>query len=133
VIPARACLCVGIIVAGLALRRFGLGLGMPTFVVKYGRSTLWGAMVFVLVAIVGPRLPRLHIAAVSIVIAVGVELFRLVHTPWLDDFRLTLAGALLLGRIFSTWNILAYVAGIVLAVPVDRLALVKAAGRHSPS
>ena len=132
-IPARACMCVGIIVAGLALRRFGLGLGMPVFVVKYGGSALWGAMVFFLIAIVAPRLARLHIALVSILIAVGVELFRLVHTPWLDDFRLTLAGALLLGRIFSMWNILAYVVGIVPALLVDRLALVKAAGRHSPS
>jgi Protein of unknown function (DUF2809) len=35
-----------------------------------------------------------------------------VHTTWLDDFRLTTLGALLLGRVYSLWNMLAYAAGI---------------------
>jgi len=54
-------------------------------------------------------------------LAVCVELFRLVHTPWLDDFRLTTAGALLLGRVYSPWNMLAYGLGIALGVLLDRL------------
>jgi hypothetical protein len=58
-------------------------------------------------------------AGIAIAIAVAVELSRLVHAPWLDDFRLTLAGALLLGRIFSLWNILAYGVGIGLAMVLD--------------
>jgi hypothetical protein len=45
----------------------------------------------------------------------------LVHTPWLDAFRLTLAGALLLGRIFSPWDMLAYGVGIVLGMLLDRV------------
>ncbi len=129
----RALLCIGIIVAGLALRRFGLGLGVPAFVVKYGGSVLWSAMVFFLVALASPRLSGLQIASVAGVIAIGVELFRLIHTPWLDDLRLTLAGALLLGRIFSVWNILAYFAGILLALLVDRLTLAETPAPHSPS
>jgi len=119
---ARIGLCLGIIVTGLALRHFGLGLGIPASIVKYGGSVLWGAMVFFLVAIVTPRFRRFHIAAVSAAIAVGVELFRLLHTPLLDAFRLTLAGALLLGRIFSLWDILAYIAGICLALALDCVA-----------
>jgi hypothetical protein len=134
---ARACLCLGIIVAGLVLRHFGLGLGIPASIVKYGGSMLWGAMVFFLVAIAGPSLPTVHSGSVSAVIAVTVELFRLVHTPWLDGFRLTLTGALLLGRIFSMWDILAYAAGIWLAMALDRLARPMAASEtpapHSPS
>ena len=136
-IRARAGLCLIIIISGLALRHFGLGLGIPAFIVKYGGSVLWGAMVFFLVAIITPRLPGFHVASASAVIAVGVELSRLVHTPWLDDFRLTLAGALLLGRIFSTWDILAYIAGICLALVLDRLAepmvAQEASASHSPS
>jgi hypothetical protein len=92
-ITARATLLVTIIVLGLALRRFGPGLGIPASIVKYGGSILWGAMVFFLVAIARPRFSRWPAAAISAVIAVGVELFRLFHTPWLDEFRLTLAGA----------------------------------------
>jgi hypothetical protein len=119
-ILVRALLCLSIIVSGLALRGFGLGVGLPTSVVKYGGSILWGTMVFLLVAIVASGQPPKRIAAMSAVIAVGVELFRLVHTPWLDDFRITLAGALLLGRIFSPWNMLAYGAGIGLGMLLDR-------------
>jgi hypothetical protein len=117
----RAGLCLAIILSGLALRRFGFGLGLPAFIVKYGGSVLWGAMVFFLVAIAARHASRRRIAGVSLAIAVAVELIRLVHVPWLDDFRLTLAGALLLGRIFSLWNILAYGAGIGLAVLLDRM------------
>jgi hypothetical protein len=119
----RAGLCLCIIVCGLALRRCGLGLGLPSIVVKYGGSMLWGTMVFFLVAMVVSRWPRRRIALISTVIAIGVELFRLVHTPWLDAFRLTLAGALLLGRIFSPWDIPAYGAGIGFGILLDRLAM----------
>jgi hypothetical protein len=118
----RACLCLAIIVSGLGLRGFGLGLGLPAFFVKYGGSVLWGTMVFFLVAMAASNLSRRRIALISAAIAICVELFRLVHAPWLDAFRLTLAGALLLGRIFSVWDMLAYGAGIVLAMWLDRLA-----------
>jgi hypothetical protein len=117
---ARLCAAVVVIAAGLALRRFGLGLGLSPSVVKYGGSMLWGTMVFFLVAICASGQPRWKIALISVSIAIGVELFRLVHTPWLDEFRLTTAGALLLGRVFSPWNILAYAAGIGLGMLLDR-------------
>ena len=113
---ARAGLCLAIIASGLALRGWGLGLGLPAFVVKYGGSVLWGTMVFFLVAMAASTLSRPRIALVAAVIAIGVELFRLVHFPWLDAFRLTLPGALLLGRIFSVWNMVAYGVGIALGV-----------------
>jgi hypothetical protein len=134
---ARACLCLTIVISGLALRRLGFGLGLPAAIVKYGGSILWGMMVYFLVAIAAPRRSREKIALISAAIAVCVELFRLVHAPWLDDFRLTLAGALLLGRIFSLWDILAYGVGIGLAMGLDHLArrvsLQKPPAPHSAS
>jgi hypothetical protein len=117
---ARASLCLAIIACGLGLRGLGLQLGLPTLVVKYGGSMLWGTMVFLLVAMAVSNLSRRRIALIAAVIAIGVELFRLVHFPWLDAFRLTLPGALLLGRIFSVWNMLAYGVGIGLGVWLDR-------------
>jgi hypothetical protein len=119
----RAGLCLLIVVTGLALRGFGFSLGLSAFVVKYGGSLLWAAMVFFLLAMAASRASRLSIALISAAIAVAVELFRLVHAPWLDTFRLTLPGALLLGRIFSLWNMLAYGVGIIFAVGLDRLAI----------
>jgi hypothetical protein len=118
----RTCLRLSIIACGLALRGFGLNLGVPASIVKYGGSVLWGAMVFVLVAIAASGLSRRSAALIAALIAICVELFRLVRPPWLDAFRLTLAGALLLGRIFSPWNMLAYGFGIMLAVVLDRFA-----------
>jgi hypothetical protein len=91
--------------------------------VKYGGSLLWAAMVFFLVALAASSLKRPGIALIAASIAIGVELFRLVHAPWLDAFRLTIAGALLLGRVFSPWNMLAYAIGIVLAMLLDRFAI----------
>jgi hypothetical protein len=112
----RICLCLLVIACGLALRGFGPSLGLPLPIVKYGGSILWGTMVFLMVAIVARDQPRRNVALIAMAIAVCVELFRLVHTPWLDEFRLTLAGALLLGRVFSLWNMVAYGAGIGLGM-----------------
>ncbi len=112
-------LALAVIALGLSLRLFGRGLGLPAGVVKYGGSVLWATMVLFLIAAVRPRLSRPHYALIAMAIAIVVELIRLVHTPWLDAFRLTLAGALLLGRIFSLWNLVAYAAGIALGVAVD--------------
>lgn len=128
----RACLCLSVIILGLALRGYGLGLGLPAFIVKYGGSMLWATMVFFLVAMAAPDRSRWSIAAISATIAVCVELFRLVHAPWLDAFRLTTAGALLLGRIFSPWNMLAYGVGIMLGAWLDRFAMSALSTRDAP-
>ena len=119
---ARVCLCAAIIVGGLGLRALGLRLGLPAFIVKNGGSALWGAMVFFLVALAASRLSRRGIALIAAAIAITVELFRLVHMPALDAFRLTLAGALLLGRMFSAWDMVAYGVGIAFAMGLDRFA-----------
>jgi uncharacterized protein DUF2809 len=118
---ARGCLWLLIIVCGLALRGFGRDLGLSPAVVKYGGSVLWGTMVFFLVSIPASGRSRQQIAWIAASIAVCVELSRLVHSPWLDAFRLTTAGALLLGRVFSTWNLVAYASGILLGAALDRM------------
>src|SRR4051812_3886025 len=92
----RGALALVLIACGLGLRWYGFPLGLPAFVVKYGGSLLWAMMVFLLVGVLVPRLPRPQLATVAVVIAVVVEFSRLVHTPWLDAFRPTTAGALLL-------------------------------------
>jgi Protein of unknown function (DUF2809) len=102
--------------------------------VKYGGSVLWGAMISFMMALAAKRLSVPTVAMLSVAIAIGVELFRLVHTPWLDAFCLKLGGALLLGRIFSPWDMLAYGAGIALGVLLDccGMSLFKTAGIAAP-
>jgi hypothetical protein len=125
----RAGLALAVIACGLSLRWYGFPLGLPAFVVKYGGSLLWATMVFLLAGVLLPRLPRAQIAAIAMVIAVVVEFSRQVHTPWLDAFRLTTAGALLLGRIFSLWNLLAYGVGIAFGVWIDRFVAMRRVGQ----
>ncbi|MCC0808255.1 DUF2809 domain-containing protein [Methylobacterium sp. W2] len=117
---------LAIIVAGLSLRLVPLGL--PTGIVKYGGSVLWGAMVYGLVAVLLPHRSGRTILLVAGAIALLVEFSRLIHTPWFDAFRLTLPGALLLGRIFSPWNLVAYAAGLAASALVDRWAGQRAKG-----
>jgi hypothetical protein len=124
----RAGMALVVIACGLSLRWHGFPLGLPAFVVKYSGSLLWATMVFLLVGVFLPRLSRLQIAAIAVMIAVVVEFSRLVHTPGLDAFRLTTAGALLLGRIFSLWNLVAYAVGILLGAWIDRLVALR--GNH---
>ena len=95
--------------------------GLPWFWWKYGGDVLWGAMVLMLVGACRPRHDgRAGTAVIAAAVAVAVELFRLYHAPMLDAFRLTLAGKLLIGRVFSPWNVLAYWIGIVAALPLLR-------------
>jgi hypothetical protein len=106
------------IISGSILRLVPVGL--PYFIVKYGGSTIWGAMVYAMVAFCIPFARLRTIVFVALSIAVLSEIFRLYQTPDLNAFRRTLAGQLLLGRIFSFWNIVAYAAGIMLAAAVDQ-------------
>jgi len=106
-----ALLIVGTITSGLVLRLTHLGL--PFVVVKYGGSMLWALMIYWIVSTVRPGWTIARAALASGLIACAVEFFKLYHVPWLDDFRLTLPGALLLGRVFSTWDLVAYVVAII--------------------
>ena len=88
--------------------------------VKYGGSALWAAMVYWLVAGAAPGWRASRMGVTAAMVAAGVEGSKLVHAPGLDAFRLTLAGRLLLGRVFSGWDLLVYGVTILLVVSADR-------------
>ena len=71
-------------------------LGLPSPIVKYGGSTLWALMVYWIVSTLLPswRLPA--VALLTGVLATGVELVKLYHSPGLDAFRLTLPAIFIL-------------------------------------
>ena len=106
------------IIAGLVLRRVPLGL--PYVIVKFGGSMLWAAMVYWIFAAIRPAASTNGLALNATLFAIAVEFFKLYRAPLLDNFRRTLAGALLLGRYFSWWDIAAYLAGIALATFADQ-------------
>jgi Protein of unknown function (DUF2809) len=114
---AYAAVTIAIVGAGLICRWPGLGL--PWTVAKYAGSALWGAMVYAGLRALGSRSPAPWSAIAACAIAIGVECLRLYHQPALDAFRATLAGQLLLGRLFSLWNFVAYGCGIGIAAFCD--------------
>lgn len=106
-----------VMVCGLVWRLVPMGL--PGFYLNYGGGVLWGAMVLLIVcAFLGEGARWWLTPLVAALIALAAELFRLYHAPALDTFRTTLAGALLLGRVFNPWNVVAYWLGVALALPL---------------
>jgi hypothetical protein len=105
------------IVAGIVLRFVPLNL--PEVVVRYGGSFLWAFMLYFLIAaLLANRLP-LTLALIAGVFESLVEFSRLYHTPSFDAFKLSLAGALLLGRVFNPWHLLLYWVAVALAALLD--------------
>ncbi len=115
----RALLLTLVIAAGLAIRALTPGEDIPFFVWKYAGSALWATAVALAVAIVTPRASTTMHVGVAAIVALAVEFSRLIDWPPLDAFRATLAGKLLLGRVFSLWNIVAYAAGIAFGAALD--------------
>jgi len=114
---AYAGLLLFTIVLGLAWRMLPLGLSFFWF--KYGGSVLWAMALYWLIALGFPRYRSAGLAISVAVIAAVLEFSRLWHVGAMDEFRLTLAGRLLLGRYFSLKNIMAYWVGIALAAALD--------------
>jgi hypothetical protein len=108
-----------VIAGGFWLRRYGLGHHIPGFYVKYGGSMLWAAMVYFLVALLLRSRPQKQILVIAALVCALIEVSKLSHTTALDIFRMTEAGAWLLGRSFSRWNFLAFAAGLALAWGLD--------------
>lgn len=105
------------VVAGLTIRFVPLGL--PPSVVKYGGSMLWALMIYWLLSTLFRRRQVLLIALIAAVVATAVEFFKLYHSPAMDAFRLTVPGVLLLGRVFSAWDIFAYWLAIAIGACLD--------------
>jgi hypothetical protein len=110
-------LVLATIVAGIVVRFARIGL--PPLVMKYAGSMLWAATIYWVGSTLLGRMRLVGVAVTAGCVATGVEFFKLYRSPGMDAFRGTLPGILLLGRYFSTWNILAYWAGIAAAVAAD--------------
>jgi hypothetical protein len=119
------------VAAGLTIR-FGQ-LGLPAAVVKWGGSTLWAVMIYWVIstALGSQRMVRNVILAGTI--ATAIELFKLYDAAWLDAFRRTLPGIILLGRIFTLRDIAAYWIAIVIAAILERVVLPQSKSTSSRS
>lgn len=80
---------------------------------------MWAAEIYWVASTLFAKIRISAIALASAALAIAVEFFKLYSPPAIDAFRHTLAGILLLGRIFSWWDILVYCAGIFAAALID--------------
>ena len=106
------------VAAGLMIRFAPLGL--PSFIVKYGGSTMWALMAYWIVSTLLPSRRLLTVVLLTGTLTTAVEFVKLYHSPLLDAFRLTFPGIVLLGRFFSAWDIVAYWLAISVGALVDR-------------
>jgi hypothetical protein len=104
-------------IAGLAIRFAHLGL--PASIVKYGGSALWAMMIYWIASSILPSWRAMHVALFSGGLATSIEFLKLYHAPDLDGFRHTLAGQLILGRVFSFKDIAVYWIAIAIAAGLD--------------
>jgi len=74
-----------------------------------------------LVSTVAGRWSPIRSGLTAGVIAVAVECLKLYRTPALDAFRHTLAGIILLGRVFSIADLVVYGLAIVCGVVIDQM------------
>ena len=94
-------------------------LHLPSFAFKYGGSALWAVAVYWVAAFLLPHWRARRLAITSALVALGVEIGKLIFWPPLDRFRETLAGKLLLGRYFTLGAVVAYWLAILFVALLD--------------
>ncbi len=121
-------LLAGTVALGLAVRFAHVGL--PWGVSKYGGSALWALAVYWVVSWAVPG--RAGVLA-SLAVTAAVEVGKLWHTVGLDGFRETIWGKLLLGKVFSGWDVVAYWVAIGLVAGAEaKIRMKRARGERHP-
>ncbi len=112
-----ALLVVAVIASGLLWRSSLLPL--PPFASKYGGDALWALMVFFGFGLLFPRSPTSAVAMLAIGFSSVVEISQLYHAPWIEAWRATLPGRLILGSTFNWLDLPAYALGVALGAGVE--------------
>lgn len=105
------------VAAGVGWRM--LPLGLSPFWWKYGGSVLYVALFYWLGVLFWPRAGSGWVGLGAFLGAGVVEALKLVRGEGLDAFRLTLAGRLLLGRVFTVGALVAYGVGALVVCAID--------------
>jgi hypothetical protein len=101
---------------GLASRRIDV---VHAWLGKYPGDALWTVMVYFLMALVSPSTSPIKLGVAALAVSWAVEFSQLLRYPWLDAFRSTTIGHLMLGSRFDAPDLIAYAVGVVLAMLVD--------------
>ena len=112
-----AILILLVIAIGLASRRGYVPF--PAVLGNYPGDALWAWVVLLCVAWVRPSIARTKLASWSLVIAFAIEFLQLYQAPWMQALRANKLAYLVLGNGFDPLDLVAYAAGIALALAVD--------------
>jgi hypothetical protein len=104
-----------VIVAGCASRS-ALSDWWHPFVREYSGDTLWSLMVFLGLGFLFPRLSTRALAAIVLMFAFGIELSQLYRAEWIDAFRETFLGAVMIGSGFLWSDFGCYTVGCAMGV-----------------
>jgi hypothetical protein len=108
---------VAVIAFGLASRKFPSLF--PALLGKYPGDSLWALMIFLGWAFCKPRASTRKIAALAFATSCFVEFSQLYQAAWLNSVRSTTLGHLILGSIFSWFDIAAYCVGVLAGALID--------------
>jgi hypothetical protein len=106
-----------IICLGLSSRKINF---IPLFV----GDILWATMIFFIVRCLLLNMSIRAIAFISILICFSVEFSQLYQAEWINVVRHTLPGRLILGQGFLWSDLIAYIAGVFIAIIVDAYLIV---------
>ena len=101
---------------GLASRNFNT---IPHFIREHAGDTLWAIMVYFLFRLLSVHKSPHKALFLSLVFCFFVEFSQLYQANWINTFRSTLFGGLILGKGFLPVDLVRYSIGIVLAYMVD--------------
>ena len=113
-------LIIAIVTTAVALGLRKIWALLPLVINIWLGDFLWAFMLYFLgIALFWPRNKQKY-TILLVVFCWFVELSQAWHTPWLDAFRDTVIGGLLLGHGFLWSDILAYTAGAWFGYVLDR-------------
>jgi hypothetical protein len=112
--------------AALALLILPLGLAvrinaerLPAFFGSYAPDMLWALLVFVVAAVLFPRLATWRLALLVLGFAILVECSQLYRAPWINNLRAIRVGGLILGHGFLWSDLVCYTVGVAIGVVLD--------------
>jgi hypothetical protein len=114
----------------LALLTIALGLAVHLTAAALPRAprdilgdALWAMLIVWLLALIAPTVERRVLGVGALLVCFTVEFGQLIRYEWLADLRRTTVGHFVLGSDFDARDLVAYGAGIIAALLIDRWGL----------
>lgn len=101
---------IATVILGLTSRQMPALL--PSTLGKYPGDALWAIMVFFAWGFLKPASSTSRLALYSLITSYADEFSQIYQAPWINGIRRTFVGHLMLGSVFSWWDMLAYTTGV---------------------